>query len=130
MPVVGMVGGMAVRSHGACCLHWRLHLDNSATNVVSLQLESVMVALQGALIGLPVGISVGTLGIGACGCMDCVINLLSSVWGMGMLAGAITLGTCWVLQRWSGVIVSSNQWEFVCTRACVASMIHCKSCVA
>ncbi len=61
--------------------------------MVGLGLDLVMVALQGVLIGLAVGISVGALGIGACGCMDCVICLLSSVWGMGMLAGAFTLGT-------------------------------------
>jgi hypothetical protein len=57
-----------------------------------------MVAMRGTLIGLTVGMSVGTLGIGACGCMDCVICLLSLVWGMEMLAGVCTLGTCCVLQ--------------------------------
>jgi hypothetical protein len=51
--------------------------------------------------------------------MDWVIRLLSLVGGMGMLAGAFTLGTCCVLQKWSVVIVSSNQWGFVCTCACV-----------
>jgi hypothetical protein len=100
MRAVGLVGEMALRSCDACCLHWRLHLDDSTTNVVVLQLDSVMVALQGALIGFPVGISVGTLRIGACSCMDCVICPLSLVWGMGMLAGAITLRTCCVLQKW------------------------------
>jgi hypothetical protein len=98
--------------------------------VVSLQLDLVMVATWGALIGLTVGITVGTLGIGACGCMDCVICLLSLVGGMGILAGAFTLGTHCVLQKWSGVIVSSNRWGFVCTRACAASTIRCKSCAA
>ncbi len=130
MRVVGLVGRMAWRICDACRLHWRLHLDDSTTNVVGLRLDSVMVALRGVLIGFPVGISVSTLGIGACGCMDCVICLLSSVWGMGMLAGAITLGTRCVLQKWSGVMVSSNRWGFVCKHACVASMIHCKSCAA
>ncbi len=128
--MVGLVGGMALRSCDACRLRWHLHLDDSTTNVVALRLDSVMVASQGALIGFPVGISVGTLGIGACGCMDCAICPLSLVWGMGMLAGAITLGTRCVLQKWSGVMVSSNWWGFVFKRACVASMIHCKSCVA
>jgi hypothetical protein len=75
-----------------------LRLGSSAINVVSLRLDSVMVATRGALIGLTVGITVGTLGIGAYGCMDHVICLLSSVGGMGMLAGAFTLGTCCVLQ--------------------------------
>jgi hypothetical protein len=76
MCVVGLVGGTALYSRDACCLHWRLRLDNSATDVVGLWLGSVMVAPRGALIGLTVGTSVGTLGTGACGCMDCVICLL------------------------------------------------------
>ncbi len=129
MRVVGLVGGTALCSCDACCLHWRSRLDNSATDVVGLRLDS-LVASRGALNGLDVGISVGTLGIGACGCMDCVICLLSSVWGMGMLAGAVTLGTCCALQKWLGVMVSSNRWGFVCTHACIASTIRCKSFVA
>jgi hypothetical protein len=68
-------------------------LDNSAANVVGLLLDLVMVAMRGALIGLTLGMSVGTLRIGACGCMERVICLLSLVWGMGMLAVACTLGT-------------------------------------
>ncbi len=47
-----------------------------------------------------------------------------------MLAGALTLGTCCMLQKWSGVMVSSNWWGYVCTRACVASTIRCKSCAS
>jgi hypothetical protein len=91
MRVVGLVGGTALRSCDARCLHWRLHLDNSATNVVGLLLDLVMVARRGALIGLTIEISLGTLRIGACHRMECVICLLSSVWGMEMLAGASTL---------------------------------------
>ncbi len=72
--------------------------DNSAANVVGLLLDLVIAAMRGAVIGLTVGISVGTLGSGACGCMEHMICLLSSVWCMGMLAGACTLGTCCVLQ--------------------------------
>jgi hypothetical protein len=128
--VVGLVGGTALRSCDACHLGWRLHLDDSATNVVGLLLDLVMVAIRGVLICLTVGISVGILGICACGCMEQVICLLSLVWGMGMLAGACTLGTHCVLQKWSGVMFSSNRWGFVCTRAFVASTIHCKSFVA
>ncbi len=97
--VVGLVGRTALRSCDARRLHWRLRLDDSATDVVSFWLGLVMVALRGALIGVSVGISVGTLGIDACGCMDCVICLLSLVWSMGMLAGVFTLGTCCVLQK-------------------------------
>jgi hypothetical protein len=130
MLAIGLVGGTALCSCDACCLRWHLHFDNSAINVVGLWQDSVMVAMQGALIGLTVGIMVGTLRIGACGCMDCVIPLLSLVGGMGMLAGAFTLLTCCVLQKWSGVIVSSNLWGFVCAHACAASRIHCKSSAA
>ncbi len=130
MRVVGLVGGTALCSRDAGCLPWRSRLDDSAINVVGLQLDLVVVATRGALIGLTVGIMVGTLRIGACGCMDLVIRLLSLVGGMGMLAGAFTLGTCCVLQKWSGVLVSLNQWGFVCTCACAASTIRCKSCAA
>jgi hypothetical protein len=56
-----------------------------------------MVAMWGALIGLTLGISVGTLGICACDCMESVICLLSLVWGMGMFVGACTLGTRYVI---------------------------------
>ncbi len=96
----GLVGGAASCSHDAHCLRWRLCLDNSATNVVGLLLDLVMVATRGMLIGLTLGISAGILGIGACGCMEHVICLLSLVWGMGMLTGACTLRTCCVLQVW------------------------------
>ncbi len=130
MCVVGLVGKTVLHSHDAHRLHWRLHLDDSAINVVGLWLDLVMVATRGALIGLTVGIMVGTLGIGACGCMDRVIRLLSLVGGIGMLAGAFTLGTRCMLQKWSGVMVSSNWWGFICTHACAASMIHCMSCAA
>jgi hypothetical protein len=52
MRVVGLVGVMALRSCDACCLRWQLHLDDSATNVVGLLLDSEMVATWGVLIGL------------------------------------------------------------------------------
>jgi hypothetical protein len=130
MCVVGLVRGMVLRSCDACRFHWRSRLDDSAIIVVGLRLDSVVVAMGGVLIGFTVGIMVGTLGIGACSCMDHVICLLSSVGGMGMLAGAFTLGTHCVLQKWSGVLVSSNWWGFVCTCACAASTIRCKSCAA
>jgi hypothetical protein len=77
MHVVGLVGRTALRRRDACHLHWHSCLDNSAINVVGLWLDSVVVATRGALIGLTVGITVGTLGIGACGCIDCMICLLS-----------------------------------------------------
>jgi hypothetical protein len=130
MCVIGLVGGAALCSCNACCLSWHSHLDDSATDVVGLWLALVMVASRDALTGLSVGISVGTLRIGACSCMNCVIHLLSLVWRMGMLAGVFTLKTCCVLQKWSGVMVFSNWWGFVCAHACVASMIRCKSCAA
>jgi hypothetical protein len=68
----------------------------------------MVVATRGALIELPVGLLVGTLQIGDCGCMECMIHLLSLTWGLGMLGGACTLGTCCVLRVLSGVMVSSN----------------------
>jgi hypothetical protein len=95
--LVGLDGVMALHSCDAYRLRWRLCLDDSATNVVGLLLDLVMVAIWGALLGLTLGTSVGTFGIGACSCMEHVIHLLSLVWGMGMLAGACTLGTCCVL---------------------------------
>jgi hypothetical protein len=70
MHMVGLVCGTPLRSRDAHCLHWRSCLDDSTTNVVDLQLDLVMVASLGALIGLTVGISVGTLRIGVCSCMD------------------------------------------------------------
>jgi hypothetical protein len=99
MHVIGLDGVTALCSCDACCLHWHLHLDNFAANVVGLLLDLVMVVMQGALIGLTVGMSVGTLGIGACGYMERMIHLLSLVWGMGKLFGACTLGTCCMLQK-------------------------------
>jgi hypothetical protein len=69
MHVVGLVGGTALRSYDACCLRWHLRLDDSAINVVGLRLDLVVVATRGALIGLTVGITMGTLGIGVCSCM-------------------------------------------------------------
>jgi hypothetical protein len=130
MHVIGLIVVTALRSHEAHHLRWRLRLDDSAAIVEGLLLDPVMVASQGALIGLTVGMSLGTLRIGACICMEHVICLLSLVWGMGVLAGVCTLGTCCILQIWSGVLVSSNRWRFVCTQACVASTICCKSCEA
>jgi hypothetical protein len=79
MHVVGLVGVTALHSPDACCLHLCLRLDDSAANVVGLLLGLVMVATQGALIGLTVGISVGNLGTSACSCMEHVICLLSLV---------------------------------------------------
>jgi hypothetical protein len=93
MRVVGLVGGTTLHCCDACRLHWRSRLDDSATNVIGLLLDLVMVATWGALIGLTLGISVCILRIGACGCMEQVIHLLSLVCGGGMLAGACTLGT-------------------------------------
>ncbi len=98
MCVVGLIVVTALRSCEARCLRRHLHLDNSAANVEGLLLDPVMVVTQGVLIGLTVGMSLVTLGIGACICMEHVICLLSSVWGMGVLAGVCTLGTCCILR--------------------------------
>ncbi len=77
--VVGLVGVTALHSRVACCLCWRSRLDDSAANVVGLLLGSMLVVTRGSPMGLPVGISVGTLGNGACGCMERMICLLSLV---------------------------------------------------
>ncbi len=114
MCVVGLVGVTALHSPAACYLQWHSHLDKSEGKVVGLLLGLMVVATRGALMGLTVGLLVGTLRIGACGCMEHMICLLSSVWGMGMLIGACTLGTCCVVRISSGVIVSSNFWGFAC----------------
>jgi hypothetical protein len=66
MHVVGLVGVTALRSCDACCLRQCLRLDDSAANVVGSLLDLVMVAMQGVLISLTVGISVGTIEIFAC----------------------------------------------------------------
>jgi hypothetical protein len=98
MRVVRLIVVTALRSHEAHCLRWCLHLDDSAANVEGLLLDPVTVAMRGALIGLTLGMSVGTLGLGACICMERVVCLLSLLWGMGVLAGVYALGTCCVLQ--------------------------------
>jgi hypothetical protein len=97
MRVVGLIAVPALCSCDAHCLHWRLRLDDSAANVECSLLDPVMVVTQGALNGLTVEMSLGTLGIGACICMERVNCLLSLIWGMGMLAGVCTLGTHCVL---------------------------------
>ncbi len=96
----GLVGVAELRrrSCAACYLFWHLRLDNSAAYVVGLLLDLGIVATRGALIGLTLGMSVGTLGNGACGCIEHFICLLSLVWHMGGLAGVCTLGTCCMLR--------------------------------
>jgi hypothetical protein len=98
MRVVWLIVVTALRSCEAHHLCWHSRLDDYAANVEGLLLDPVMVAAQGALVGLTVGMSLDTLGIGACICMERVICLLSLVWGMGVLAGVCTFGTCCVLQ--------------------------------
>ncbi len=111
----GLVGVTALCSCVACRLQWRSGLDDWVANVVGLLLGSMVVTTRGAPMGLPLGISVGTLRIGACGCMERMTCLLSLVWGLGTLGGACTLGTLCVLQMLSGVMVSLNLWGYVCT---------------
>ncbi len=135
---VGLVGVAELQSCEAHRLQWCLHLDELSGKVVglmpgtqaSLLVGSMVVATRGALMGLPVGLSVGTLRTGDCSCMEHVICLLSSIWGLGMLGGAYTLRTCSILRVLSGVMVSSKLFRFACKWACVASTIHCRSCTA
>jgi hypothetical protein len=84
--------------------------------------HSHLVALVGLLIGAL--LLLDTLRIGVCVSMERVILLLSSVWGVGMLVGVCTLGTCCMLGVAGGVAVSSKQPGCVCVWACVVSMIR------
>ncbi len=90
----------------------------------------LVVSMRGALVGLQVDLSVGTLGTGGCGCMEHVILLLSLIWFLGTLGGACTLGTHCVLRVSSGVVLSSNLLGCACKWACVASTICSRSCAA
>jgi hypothetical protein len=73
-----LIGVAAFRSRTACRFlrHSRL-------------VESVGL-LAGLLVGAPL---LGTLGTGVCVSMECVILLLTLIWGVGTLGGGCTLGT-------------------------------------
>jgi hypothetical protein len=92
-----LIGVAALCSRTACCFLRRSHL-----------VESVGM-LDGALLLL------GTLGTGVCISMECVILLLSSIWGVGTLGGVCTLGTCCMLGVVEGVAVSLKQLGHACT---------------
>jgi hypothetical protein len=93
-------------------------------------------------VGMLVGITLlSTLGTDGRASMEHVILLLSSVWVVGTLGGVCTLGTCGMLGVCTlgtrcmlgvveGVATSSKQSGHACTWACVASMIHWRSCAA
>ena len=83
---------------------WRVMVDARA----GLLAGSLVNKMGGVLVGLLVGSLVGTLGNCGCGCMECMILLLSSIWVVGTLVGACTctLGTCCVLRVAAGVVVS------------------------
>ncbi len=56
--------------------------------------RSRLVELVGMLVGLLVGAPLlGTLGTSVCMSLECVILLLTSIWGVGTLGGGCTLGT-------------------------------------
>jgi hypothetical protein len=82
MHLVGLDGVTALRSCMAHRLRWCSCLNNSVANGVGLLLGLMAVVMRSTLMGLTVGISVGTLRIGACRCMEHVIYLLSLVWGV------------------------------------------------
>jgi hypothetical protein len=119
---VGLVGVAALQSCAAHHLQRRLCLDKLVGKVVGLMSSMrsgfpvglLVVATRGALMGLSVGLLVGTLGTSDCGCMEPVIHLLSLIWVLGTLGGACTLGTCCVLRVSFGVMVSSNLMGFAC----------------
>jgi hypothetical protein len=74
----------------------------------------------GGAVGLLVGaLLMGILGNGVVMFIECVIFLLASVWGMGILAVVCTLGTC--CTEGVSVAMCSNRLgcAFIC--ACVAS---------
>jgi hypothetical protein len=75
--------------------------------------HSHLVESVGMLVGAP--LLLGTLRTGACVSMECVILLLSSIWGMGTLGGVCTLGTHCMLGVAEGVAVSSKQSGCACT---------------
>ena len=81
---------------------------------VGLLVGSLVGLMIGVLVGLLVNSLVGTLGTGGCGCMECMILLLSSIWVVEMLGGACTLGTRCMLRVASGVVVSSNLLGCAC----------------
>ncbi len=117
-----LIIGSARRSRAAGPFRTRSRLMESVGGAVGLLVGS-------GAIGLLVGaLLMGTLGNGVIMLIECVILLLASVWGMGILAVICTLGT-----RCTGgvsVAVCSN-WlgcAFICT--CVASTICWRSFVA
>ncbi len=99
---VRLVGVAALQSCAACCLQRLLHLDELAGKVVGLTpaawaglpVGTMVVATRGTLMGLHVGLLVGIIRTGDCGCMERVICLLSSIRGLGTLGGAF-IGKRW-----------------------------------
>ncbi len=92
-----LIGVAALRSHMAC------HFLRCAC----------LVELVVMLVGAP--LLLGTLGTGVCISMECVILLLSSIWGVGTLGGVCTLGTCCMLGVAEGVAVSLQWLGCACT---------------
>jgi hypothetical protein len=69
--------------------------------------RSRLIELVGLLVGLLVGAPLlGTLITGVCVSMECVILLLSSIWGVGTLGGGCTLRTRYVWGLVEGVLLS------------------------
>jgi hypothetical protein len=108
-----LIFGSALCSHAAC----------------RFRMYSRLMELVGGAFGLLVGaLSMGTLRNGVVMFIECVICLLASVWGMGILAVVCTLRPC--CTRGVSVALCSN-WlgcAFIC--ACVASTIRWRSFVA
>jgi hypothetical protein len=91
-----LIGVAALRSHTACRFLRCSHL----------------VELVGMLVGAP--LLLGTLGTGVCVSMECVILLLSSIWGVGTLGGVCTLRTHCMLGVVEGVAVSLKRSGRAC----------------
>jgi hypothetical protein len=92
-----LIGVAALRSHTAC--HFLRH---------SRLVESV-----GMLVGAP--LLMGTLRTGVCISMECVILLLSSIWGVGTHRGVCTLGTHCMFGVAEGVVASLKRLGRACT---------------
>ncbi len=72
--------------------------------------RSHLVELVGMLVGFLFGAPLlGTLGTGVCMSMECMILLLTLIWGVGTLGGGCTLGTLCVLGLAAGVALSSKR---------------------
>jgi hypothetical protein len=120
MHVVGPVGFTTLRCCIACRLQWHSRLDNLTAKLVGMLLGLMVVATRGKLVGLTIELLVGTLGIGACGCMERVICLLTLVWGIGNACCCLHPQN---LLRVASIIQGSGFFKFV--GICLYVSLYC-----